>query len=395
MRWIVFGIVAGVALLFEIAGLANLGLRGGLLMAGLTLFLVGVGAAIAGRAQWAFIASRKIGGLVALVGLLGLGAGAATAPSANPTAASSGATAPVSSSSRATASASSVAASSSGGAPVAASPAPVAGGSPGSALAALAAVPVKGRAPKTGYSRDQFGPAWADVDHNGCDTRNDILARDLSGDVLKPGTHGCVVLTGTLAEPYSGRTVLFRRGQATSSDVQIDHVVALSDAWQKGAQGWSASRRAAFANDPLNLLAADGPLNMAKGDGDAATWLPPNRAYRCAYVARQVAVKVGYGLWMTQAEKNAIATILGSCPDQPLPGTVAARPSSLPTPAQAPRPAARPAPTPVPTPRPARAPGAVYANCTDARAAGVTPLHRGQPGYSTTLDRDHDGIACE
>jgi hypothetical protein len=269
---------------------------------------------------------------------------------------------------------------------------------PTSALAALATVAVKGRAPKTGYTRDQFGAAWTDVDHNGCDTRNDILARDLSADVVQPGTHGCVVLSGTLAEPYSGRTIFFRRGQTTSSAVQIDHVVALSDAWQKGAQGWSAVRRTAFANDPLNLLAVDGPLNMGKGDGDAATWLPPNRAYRCSYVARQVAVKVDYGLWMTQAERDAIVRVLSSCPAQPLPGgvvahravTVATPPSTAP-----PLPAPPPVPVPAPPPVPAPAPGVAYANCTAARAAGVTPLHRGDPGYSTTLDRDHDGIACE
>jgi hypothetical protein len=381
MRWTVFGIVAGVALLFEIAGLASLGLSGGLLMAGFTLFLVGIGATIAGRAQWAFIAGRRIGGLVALVGLLGLGAGAATVPSTSSTASSTSAATPSSSGAPATAPSSAAAASSS----VAAAPTHPAAGQ-GSALAALAAVPVKGRAPKTGYSRDQFGPAWADVDRNGCDTRNDILARDLSGDVVKPGTHGCVVLSGTLAEPYSGRTIVFHRGQATSSAVQIDHVVALSDAWQKGAQGWSAARRTAFANDPLNLLAVDGRLNMAKGDGDAATWLPPNRGYRCAYVARQVAVKLAYGLWMTQAEKNAVATILGTCPTQPLPAA-AHLPVALPVP--------KPRPVPAAAPRPAPAAGVVYANCTAARAAGVTPLHRGEPGYSTKLDRDRDGIACE
>jgi hypothetical protein len=390
MRWVVFGIVAGVALLFGIAGVAGLGASGGLLMAGFTLFLVGVGAAIAGRAQWAFIASRKIGGLVALIGLLGLAAGAATAPATSPTAAST-ATPAASSSSGAPSSASDPAPA----APSAASSsAAAASAGPDSALAALAAVPVKGRAPKTGYSRDQFGPAWADVDRNGCDTRNDILARDLVGDVVKPGTHGCVVLSGTLAEPYSGRTIHFQRGQATSSAVQIDHVVALSDAWQKGAQSWSADRRTAFANDPLNLLAVDGPLNEAKGDGDAATWLPPNRAYRCAYVARQVAVKLDYGLWMTQAEKNAVAAVLATCPTLPLPGGVATR-LVAPAPAAAPVPAPLPAPVRAPPPQPAPAPGVVYANCAAARAAGVTPLHRGEPGYSTKLDRDHDGIACE
>jgi hypothetical protein len=128
-----------------------------------------------------------------------------------------------------------------------------------------------------------------------------------------------VVLSGRLADPYTGRTITFRRGQDTSDDVQIDHVVALSNAWQTGAQQLDARTRELFGNDPLNLLAVDGPTNSAKGDGDAATWLPPARAYRCAYVARQVAVKAKYGLWVTSAERDAIARILGGCPGEPLP----------------------------------------------------------------------------
>ena len=196
---------------------------------------------------------------------------------------------------------------------------------PTTALAAVVALDVKGRAPKTGYDRDEFGPAWADVDHNGCDTRNDILARDLTDETFKAGTHDCVVLTGTLADPYSGATIAFQRGQDTSSAVQIDHVVALSDAWQKGAQQWDDPTRQAFANDPLNLLAADGPLNSQKGAGDTATWLPPNGAFRCVYVARQVAVKLTYDLWVTQAERDAMLTVLSTCPQEPLPaGTIPA-----------------------------------------------------------------------
>ncbi len=148
---------------------------------------------------------------------------------------------------------------------------------PGTALAALATLEVKGRAPRTGYDRDQFGPAWADVDRNGCDTRNDVLARDLTDETFEPGTHDCVVLTGTLVDPYTATTVAFQRGNVTSTAVQIDHVVALSDAWQKGAQQLDTATRQRFANDPLNLLAVDGPTNQAKGDGDAATWLPPNK----------------------------------------------------------------------------------------------------------------------
>lgn len=179
------------------------------------------------------------------------------------------------------------------------------------ATQALAGLPVKGRAPKTGYDREQFGPAWLDVDRNGCDTRNDILIRDLTGERLQDR---CVVLSGTLADPYTGRTIAFRRGITTSAKVQIDHVVALSDAWQKGAQQLDLDTRERLANDPLNLQAVDGPTNEAKGDSDAATWLPPARGYWCAYVARQVQVKAKYGLWVTAAEHDRIAQILRGCP---------------------------------------------------------------------------------
>lgn len=190
---------------------------------------------------------------------------------------------------------------------------------PGSALAAAAELTVKGRAPKTGYSREEFGPAWSDVDQDGCDTRNDILARDLTNVRFKDGVKACVVASGTLADPYSGTTIRFVRGDKTSTKVQIDHVVALSDAWQKGARSWDLSTRLAFANDPMNLLAADGPLNSQKGDSDAASWLPPNRSFRCEYVAHQVGVKYTYDLWVTQAELDAMVDVLNTCPDEPLP----------------------------------------------------------------------------
>ena len=195
---------------------------------------------------------------------------------------------------------------------------------PGAALTALAALPVKGRAAKTGYARKQFGKAWADTDHNGCDTRNDVLKRDLVGEKTKSGTHGCVVAKGTLRDHYSGKTISFKRGNDTSSKVQIDHVVALGDAWQTGAQGWGTTSRTAFANDPLNLLAVDGRLNEKKKDADAASWLPPNKSFRCDYVARQVAVKTRYRLWMTRAEADASAKVLSTCPDETLPGGVVA-----------------------------------------------------------------------
>jgi hypothetical protein len=177
----------------------------------------------------------------------------------------------------------------------------------------LAKLSVKGRAPKTGFDRDEFGPAWSDVDHNGCDTRNDILKRDLDDEKFKSGTHDCIVLSGTLKDPYSGKTIDFKRGQDTSTAVQIDHLIPLSDAWQKGAQQWSATKRKEFANDPLNLMAVDGPLNGQKSDSDAATWLPPRKAYRCTYIARQIDVKAKYDVWVTSAEKDAMKTILDGC----------------------------------------------------------------------------------
>ncbi|SDE56423.1 HNH endonuclease family protein [Rhodococcus tukisamuensis] len=203
--------------------------------------------------------------------------------------------------------------------------APTEGGSfPGASAvrSTLDTLPVKGRAPKTGYSRDEFGPSWTDdvrVDggHNGCDTRNDILERDLTNETYKPGTRDCVVATGTLADPYTGKTIDFVRGQDTSSAVQIDHVVALSDSWQKGAQQLDPQTRKDFANDPRNLLASDGPANQQKSDSDAASWLPPNKAYRCTYVAKQVEVKAAYRLWVTQAEKDAISRVLDTCADAP------------------------------------------------------------------------------
>jgi hypothetical protein len=198
-------------------------------------------------------------------------------------------------------------------------PSPAATPAAGTALAAVDLLGVKGRAPRTGYERDLFGEGWVDVDRNGCDTRNDVLARDLTDVTYKPGTRDCVVLSGTLADPYSGTTIEFLRGQDTSPLVQIDHVVALADAWQKGAQAWDEATRVVFANDPLNLLAVDGALNRQKGSGDAATWLPPNRGFRCAYVARQVAVKLAYGLWVTPAERDAMVRVLSACPDEPLP----------------------------------------------------------------------------
>lgn len=185
---------------------------------------------------------------------------------------------------------------------------------PGTAAALLASLEVKDRAPKTGYTRDEFGSGWLDPDRNGCDTRNDTLARDLT-EVVTSGP--CTVLTGTLIDPYTGERIAFQRGPDTSPLVQIDHVVALSDAWQKGAQRLGPERRRLLANDPRNVLAVSGAANAQKRDGDAATWLPRNSVVRCAYVARQVSVKAAYDLWVTPAERDAIARVLTRCPGEP------------------------------------------------------------------------------
>jgi hypothetical protein len=188
-----------------------------------------------------------------------------------------------------------------------------------SASATLASLPVKGRAPKTGYSRAAFGQTWADADRNGCDTRNDMLKRDLTEIVYKAKTRNCVVLSGILQDRYSGETINFLRGNVTSMEVQIDHVVALSNAWQTGAFKLSVAQRTALANDPINLFAVKGRLNSQKSDGDAATWLPPVKSFRCTYVAHQIAVKAKYSLWVTAPEKDAMVRILAACPRQALP----------------------------------------------------------------------------
>jgi Protein of unknown function (DUF1524)/Excalibur calcium-binding domain len=255
----------------------------------------------------------------------------------------------------------------------------------GTAVAALDALPVKGRAPKTGYDREQFGGDWASI--NGCDTRQRILRRDLRGETYEPGST-CEIVTGRLADPYTATLIAYVGG---ASKVDIDHVVALSDAWQKGAQQWSYVRRIEFANDPLNLLAVDASANRQKGAGDAATWLPANKSFRCTYVARQIAVKQRYHAWVTQAERDAMRRLLTPCPNTPLPKGGGVRVAVD---------AGAPEPTPTPTAPPAESAGRggeVFASCGAVRAAGRAPLLEGDPAYAANpqLDRDKDGVACE
>lgn len=417
------------------------GVGGALVFLGISTALTGLYVLLTGRRSWAWLPAQRKAGAIAIAASLALFIGGAVAlphvASADLEAASSESAAKVASA-KASPTATATASPSSTPTPTADStgepldpenPAVLAAGVTATAPNAqpayatkavdlLATLSIKGRAPKTGYDRAQFGQAWLDVDRNGCDTRNDILRRDLTG-ITYTNSVPCKVQTGTLADPYTGKTISFVRGSGTSTAVQIDHVVALSDAWQKGAQQLTTEQRTAFANDPLNLQATDGPTNQQKGDGDAATWLPPNKPFRCEYVARQISVKATYGLWVTQAEHDAMARILGDCSGQlaptsqqsPAPAPAVAEPApaaAAPAPAAvAPAPApVAPAPAPVvpaapapaaPAPAPAApAPAAVYyANCTAARAAGAAPLYAGQAGYRSALDRDSDGIACE
>ena len=185
----------------------------------------------------------------------------------------------------------------------------------GEAAAILATLDVKGRAPKTGYSRTQFGGVWTSADGT-CDARNVILHRDMTDVVTNDK---CQVMSGILHDPYTGKTINFVRGPQSSEAVQIDHVVAISNAWQTGAQQLDLATRKAMYVDPLELLAVDGATNNQKGDGDAATWLPPNKAFRCQYVARQIAVKAKYHLWVTPPEKSAMHDVLATCPGQTIP----------------------------------------------------------------------------
>ena len=237
----------------------------------------------------------------------------------------------------------------------------------------------------TGYSREAFGAAWSDTDGNGCDTRDDVLARDMANPLFEADS-SCVVVSGDLPDPYTGTTIHFVRGDGDLVD--IDHVVALGNSWATGAFRWNAGERLELANDPRNLLAVDASANRQKGDGDTATWLPPLKAYRCDYVARQIWVKATYGLWVTAPERDAMARVLARCPTQGLP---AQESPQVPSPSRGQVRATTASPAPSSTP----VTSTYFANCDAARAAGAAPVHRGDVGYSARLDRDGDGTGCE
>ncbi|WP_219921645.1 GmrSD restriction endonuclease domain-containing protein [Brevibacterium oceani] len=285
------------------------------------------------------------------------------------------------------------------------------GSATGTASAMLDELDVKGRAPKTGYDGDLF--KWrSDTDHNGCDTRNDVLRRDLKDITLKAGTQGCIVLAGTIADPYQGETYDFDRSANT---IDIDHVVARSNAWQTGAAKFDEETLGEFGNDPLNLLAVSSSLNRQKGDGDAATWLPPNKSYRCEYVARQIAVKHKYDLWVVKPEKAAMERVLSDCEDEPAftedadwPGAgegdnVTTKEETRPAKQKSSGAGAGSGSSSSGSKKSSTGStgsgssnsSTYFENCTAAREAGAAPVHRGDPGYGSHLDRDGDGVACE
>lgn len=187
------------------------------------------------------------------------------------------------------------------------------------ARTALGSLPTRGFSPNVPkYDRNEFGKPWSDdvtVDggHNGCDTRNDILARDLTDVEFKPAKRNCIVTKGKLNDPYTNTTIEFKRGRKSSDLIPIDHVVALGDAWYSGAYQWDADRRRNFANDPINLQATNRESNTQKSAKNAAEWLPPNTAYQCEYVGRQITIKSTYGLSVTPAEKTAMEKVLATC----------------------------------------------------------------------------------
>lgn len=273
-----------------------------------------------------------------------------------------------------------------------------------SAQQTVAALTVKGRGPQTGYDRGLFHWNGFDFDRNGCDQRNDVLKRDMDKPVIKPGSNGCRVEAGWLQDRYSGTAIYLPREK-----IDIDHVVALSNAWQMGAAQWSDTTRRQFANDPLNLVATTQHLNRQKGDSNAASWLPPKN--RCSYIARQAAVKHKYGLAITDSERDAMNRILQACPNQALPTGNEAAPRQQsstspapPKPSKAkPKPSkpkpAKPATSVVP-PKKAQPPAPQtdrrFGTCKEAKRNGYGPYVRGKdPEYGWYRDSDKDGVVCE
>jgi Protein of unknown function (DUF1524)/Excalibur calcium-binding domain len=261
------------------------------------------------------------------------------------------------------------------------------------ATTALASLPVKGWAPMTGYSRAMFGIAWSDSDHNGCDQRDDALWRAS----LQRGVRsdGCTVTSAKVTDVYTSHVIHFVRGGLYSQGLDIDHVVALGNAWATGGQYESAAIRLKIATDPLNLLAVDPSQNRQKSDSNAASWLPPVASYRCSYVARQIAVKKKYGLWVVAPEKAAMQRILNTCPLRRIP--VGGLPYPMAADLRPPKPS-------ITTTTISHSPTSVaaggddprFATCAAAKAQGYGPYVQGKdPEYYWYRDGNHNGVDCE
>ncbi len=231
-----------------------------------------------------------------------------------------------------------------------------------------------------GYVRDLFDYP-ADLDGDGCDTRSEVLQVE-SITAAQVDSFGCTVVQGDWISLYDGLT------SSNPGEFEIDHVVALKEAWDSGAWGWNGLALVAYANDlsdQRGLRAVSMTTNRSKGDRDPSNWLPPSPAAVCTYIDDWVSVKARWGLSMDQSEYGRIRNLLnGPClgwrmaPLEPLPVSAPSIPSSPPA-----------APSDPP------GSGVYYQNCTAARAAGAAPIQIGEPGYRTALDRDSDGTACE
>lgn len=188
-------------------------------------------------------------------------------------------------------------------------------------LAGVAEIPERIRG--YDYRRDAFGESWTDETtapggHNGCDTRNDILDRDLI-DKTYVSIKRCpnAVATGTLLDPYTSALVPFMRGNQVGAAVQIDHLVPLALAWDLGARNWTDEMRVRFANDPANLLAVQGQANQDKGDQQPSDWMPPNAAFHCQYAMQYIAVLRGYGLPVDAPSAPVLRQGAATCPRAP------------------------------------------------------------------------------
>jgi Excalibur calcium-binding domain len=240
-----------------------------------------------------------------------------------------------------------------------------------------------------GYVRDVFGYP-ADLDRDGCDTRSEVLqSESISPAQVDP--YGCTVVAGDWSSVYDGLT-------ATSpGELEIDHVVSLKEAWDSGAWAWNGSTLVAYGNDltdPRALRAVTTATNRDKSDKDPSNWLPPYEADVCPFIGDWVAIKARWGMSMDQSEYGRIRNLLTG----PCEGWLIAPLEPLPAPTTPSEPSPPPPPIPLVSPVPSTDPPVTevyYANCTAARAAGAAPLHVGEPGYRTALDRDKDGVACE